>query len=153
MGRLECWCPLVNCRGKADIKAGVATGARLAYPVAMSTTKSRRMEFVDILVMCGNLRKNLVGLRCANVYDVAGNSKLFLIKLAGANTKKLLLIESGSRIHTTEFMREKLTHPSGFALKVTLLVHGFDSILRFLINIGQKTHSYEAAGTSPAARS
>jgi predicted ribosome quality control (RQC) complex YloA/Tae2 family protein len=38
--------------------------------------------------------------------------------MSKANRKETLLIESGIRIHTTNFMRNKKDIPSGFSMKV-----------------------------------
>jgi len=57
--------------------------------------------------------------RVANIYDISG--RLYLLKLSKANAKEYLLIESGIRIHTTEFTRNKKDTPSGFTMKVSLL--------------------------------
>ncbi|KAF7728253.1 hypothetical protein EC973_006534 [Apophysomyces ossiformis] len=58
----------------------------------------------------------LIGIRLQNVYDV--NAKTFLFKFSNPDKKELVLIESGTRIHTTQFSREKSTMPSQFCLKL-----------------------------------
>jgi predicted ribosome quality control (RQC) complex YloA/Tae2 family protein len=62
------------------------------------------------------LREKIVGLRVANVYDVSG--RLYLLKLAKGGVKQTLLIESGIRIHTTDFIKNKKDLPSGFSMKL-----------------------------------
>ena len=57
-----------------------------------------------------------MGLRVANVYNV--DSKTYLVKLARAPDKALLLIESGIRFHTTEYDWPHADSPSNFAMKV-----------------------------------
>jgi predicted ribosome quality control (RQC) complex YloA/Tae2 family protein len=77
--------------------------------------KTRFTSFdVGAAVKC--LRSSLIGMRVANVYDL--NPKTYLIKLAKPDKKVFLLIESGIRIHTTDFAREKSNIPSVFTLKV-----------------------------------
>ena len=61
---------------------------------------------------------NLIIKRVANIYDVSG--KLYLLKLSRSSKKETLLIESGIRLHTTEFVRNKKDVPSGFSMKVTI---------------------------------
>ncbi|KAI8913474.1 nuclear export mediator factor Nemf, partial [Gorgonomyces haynaldii] len=73
-----------------------------------------RFSNVDTSAMVNALQK-LVGLRLANIYDL--NQKTFLFKLAKLDTKELLLVESGIRMHTTQFQREK-NQPSGFCMKL-----------------------------------
>ena len=74
------------------------------------------MTAIDVRALVLLLKKKLVGLRLANVYDVSG--RLYLLKLSKANRKEHLLIESGIRIHTTEFLRNKKDVPSGFSMKL-----------------------------------
>ena len=61
------------------------------------------MSAIDVRALVLLLRRKLVGLRMANVYDVSG--RLYLLKLSKANRKEHLLIEAGIRLHTTEFLR------------------------------------------------
>ncbi|KAA8497307.1 Nuclear export mediator factor Nemf [Porphyridium purpureum] len=105
-----------------------------------------RMSALDMQVQAHVLNERLKGALVANVYDV--NTRTYLLKLAvppryvkesdvpqdesapstGEKEKKevdaegwnkvLLLIESGARIHTTQFSRDKSVVPSGFALKL-----------------------------------
>jgi len=65
------------------------------------------MTAMDVRALVLLLRKKLVGLRVANIYDVSG--KLYLLKMSKGGVKEHLLIESGIRIHTTEFIKNKKT--------------------------------------------
>lgn len=76
----------------------------------------QKMTAIDVRALCLLLKKKLLGLRLANVYDVSG--RLYLLKLSKANRKEHLLIESGIRIHTTDFLRNKKDVPSGFSMKL-----------------------------------
>lgn len=76
----------------------------------------QKMTAVDVRALVLLLRKKLAGLRLANVYDISG--KLYLLKFSKANRKETLLIESGIRLHTTSFVRNKKDIPSGFSMKV-----------------------------------
>ena len=71
---------------------------------------------MDIRALVILLRQKLVGLRVANIYDVSG--RLYLLKMAKGGAKETLLIESGIRIHTTTFIKNKKTVPSGFSMKL-----------------------------------
>lgn len=77
-----------------------------------------RFGGIDVTAIVKDLRRKLVGLRVANIYDV--NQKTYLIKLAQPDQKHFLLIESGIRIHSTNFARDKSQIPSVFSLKVGL---------------------------------
>ncbi|OMJ16765.1 Nuclear export mediator factor Nemf [Smittium culicis] len=61
-----------------------------------------------------NLR--IVGLRIQNIYDI--NSKTYMFKFQKPGTKVMVVIESGTRIHSTEQALEKNSIPSHFSSKV-----------------------------------
>ena len=71
---------------------------------------------MDVRALVILLRKKIVGLRVANVYDVSG--RLYLLKMSKSSNKQTLLIESGIRIHTTEFIKNEKNVPSGFSMKL-----------------------------------
>lgn len=71
---------------------------------------------MDVRALVLLLRQKLVGLRVSNVYDVSG--RLYLLKMAKGGAKEHLLIESGIRIHTTDFIKNNKTVPSGFSMKL-----------------------------------
>lgn len=77
-----------------------------------------RFSSDDVTAVVKNLREEILGLRVANIYDI--NPKTYLLKLSLPDKKRFLIIESGIRIHTTEFAREKNNIPSVFTLKVAL---------------------------------
>ncbi|KAK8780456.1 hypothetical protein V5799_018203 [Amblyomma americanum] len=66
--------------------------------------------------MVAELQKTVVGMRVVQVYDV--DTKTYLFKLSRQEEKAVLLIESGVRLHTTEFAWPKNQSPSGFAMKL-----------------------------------
>ncbi|XP_053923247.1 ribosome quality control complex subunit NEMF [Cuculus canorus] len=74
-----------------------------------------RFSTVDIRAVLAELRHSLLGMRVNNVYDV--DNKTYLIRLQKPDCKATLLLESGMRIHTTEFEWPKNMMPSGFAMK------------------------------------
>lgn len=71
---------------------------------------------VDLLAVVAELKQRVVGLRVAQIYDV--DSKTYLIKLQKPEQKCVLLLESGSRVHTTEYEWPKSPAPSGFSMKL-----------------------------------
>ena len=76
----------------------------------------QRLTSIDIRALVMTLRRKILSLRVANVYDIS--NKLYLFKLAAKGVKEYLLIEAGIRMHTTDFVRNKSTIPSGFSMKV-----------------------------------
>ncbi|KAG8449169.1 hypothetical protein GDO86_016009 [Hymenochirus boettgeri] len=74
-----------------------------------------RFNTIDIRAILAELSDSLLGMRVNNVYDV--DNKTYLIRLQKPEEKAILLIESGIRIHTTEFEWPKNMMPSGFAMK------------------------------------
>ena len=76
----------------------------------------QKMTAMDVRALVILLRRKLVGLRVANVYDVSG--RLYLLKMSKGGVKENLLIESGIRIHTTSFVKNNKNVPSGFSMKL-----------------------------------
>ncbi|KYQ88372.1 DUF814 family protein [Tieghemostelium lacteum] len=74
-----------------------------------------RFSSIDIRTTVSNLQKTLLGLRLANVYDLS--PRVFLLKFSKPDCKKNLIIESGIRIHSTNFIRDKRDNtPAPFSL-------------------------------------
>ncbi|KAF2073867.1 hypothetical protein CYY_004827 [Polysphondylium violaceum] len=74
-----------------------------------------RFSSIDIRTTVFNLQKTLIGLRLANLYDLS--PRVFLFKFSKPDFKKTLIIESGIRIHSTNFVRDKGDHtPAPFTL-------------------------------------
>ncbi|XP_078444958.1 zinc knuckle (CCHC-type) family protein isoform X3 [Wolffia australiana] len=114
-----------------------------------------RMNTADVVAEVACLRR-LIGMRCVNVYDIS--PKAYLFKLvnssgvteSGESEKVLLLMESGVRLHTTEYIRDKSTTPSGFTLKLRKHIRskrledirqlGYDRIILFQFGQGPQAH-------------
>ncbi|KAL6503320.1 hypothetical protein OROGR_025243 [Orobanche gracilis] len=82
-----------------------------------------RMNTADVAAEVKCLRR-LIGMRCSNVYNLSPKTYVFKLMSSsgvtesGESEKVLLLLESGVRLHTTEYMRDKSNTPSGFTLKL-----------------------------------
>ncbi|XP_070697951.1 ribosome quality control complex subunit NEMF [Pempheris klunzingeri] len=74
-----------------------------------------RYTTVDIRAVVAEINANYIGMRVNNVYDI--DNKTYLIRLQKPDSKAVLLIESGTRIHSTDFEWPKNVMPSGFAMK------------------------------------
>ncbi|XP_014218466.1 nuclear export mediator factor NEMF homolog [Copidosoma floridanum] len=74
-----------------------------------------RFNTYDIVCSITELQ-NLVGMRVNQVYDI--DHKTYLIRFQRSEEKKILLLESGMRMHTTEFEWPKNVAPSGFSMKM-----------------------------------
>ncbi|KAG7224129.1 hypothetical protein INR49_019864 [Caranx melampygus] len=74
-----------------------------------------RFTTVDIRAVIAEINANYMGMRVNNVYDI--DNKTYLIRLQKPDSKAVLLIESGTRIHSTDFEWPKNMMPSGFAMK------------------------------------
>ncbi|WOG83458.1 hypothetical protein DCAR_0102633 [Daucus carota subsp. sativus] len=114
-----------------------------------------RMNTADLAAEVKCLRR-LIGMRCSNVYDL--NPKTYVFKLinssgqteSGESEKVLLLMESGARLHTTDYVRDKSNTPSGFTLKLRKHIRtrrledvrqiGYDRIVLFQFGLGANTH-------------
>lgn len=70
---------------------------------------------MDIRAVIAEINANYIGMRVNNVYDI--DTKTYLIRLQKPDSKAILLVESGTRIHSTDFEWPKNMMPSGFAMK------------------------------------
>lgn len=59
----------------------------------------------------------LIGMRVNQIYDI--DHRTYLIRLQRSEEKCVLLLESGNRIHTTNFEWPKNVAPSSFSMKVS----------------------------------
>jgi predicted ribosome quality control (RQC) complex YloA/Tae2 family protein len=75
-----------------------------------------RFTSLDLSAQLTHLRETVVGMRVNQVYDI--DHKSYILKLQQPEKKVMLLFESGSRIHTTEFEWPKNPAPSGFSMKL-----------------------------------
>lgn len=114
-----------------------------------------RMNTADVAAEVKCL-KRLIGMRCSNVYDLS--PKTYMFKLvnssgvteSGESEKVLLLMESGVRLHTTAYVRDKSNTPSGFTLKLRKHIRtrrledvrqlGYDRIILFQFGLGTNAH-------------
>lgn len=55
-------------------------------------------------------------MKVANIYDISGRQ--YLVKFQRGSKKEMVLIESGIRMHTTSFQRDKNQIPSAYSMKV-----------------------------------
>ncbi|XP_013398422.1 nuclear export mediator factor Nemf [Lingula anatina] len=75
-----------------------------------------RFSTIDIAAVVFEINERFLGMRVVNIYDI--DNKTYLIKLAKPDLKAVLLLESGIRLHGTEFDWPKSMSPSGFAMKL-----------------------------------
>jgi len=75
-----------------------------------------RFSILDIRAALAEINKYLVGQYVVNIYDI--DNKTYLIKLRTSEDKKILLFESGMRVHLTEMEWPKSNAPSGFSMKM-----------------------------------
>ncbi|CAN4115284.1 unnamed protein product [Withania somnifera] len=114
-----------------------------------------RMNTADVAAEVKCLRR-LIGMRCSNVYDLSPKTYVFKlmnssgITESGESEKVLLLMESGVRLHTTAYLRDKSNTPSGFTLKLRKHIRtrrledvrqlGYDRIILFQFGLGASAH-------------
>ncbi|XP_057335309.1 ribosome quality control complex subunit NEMF homolog [Microplitis mediator] len=74
-----------------------------------------RFDTYDLVCSIAELQK-LIGMRVNQIYDI--DHRTYLIRLQRSEEKRVLLLESGNRIHTTAFEWPKNVAPSGFSMKM-----------------------------------
>ena len=86
----------------------------------------QRLTSLDIHALSSELQ-SLISYRLQNIYGTSPsfqtpdkdiNSRTFLLKFGLPDTKKTILIESGFRLHLTNYSREKSSSPSPFTGKL-----------------------------------
>lgn len=88
------------------LSRSLVVGKRLATDAHLSCPQAITNE----------LSQSLVGLRLANIYDIS--SKKFLLKFAISGKKEQLIVDSGFRLHTSEFTRPTAAAPSAFTSRL-----------------------------------
>ncbi|KAL7717545.1 Ribosome quality control complex subunit 2 [Entamoeba marina] len=90
------------------------------YLNKMSTTKFQKarkwMTPLEINAMVGEMNSKLDGMNVNTVYDI--NRRLYVIKLSKTDKKEFIVIESGCRVHLTEYNREKSDTPNNFTSRL-----------------------------------
>ena len=82
-----------------------------------------RMTLADVMAEVRDLGALLLSMRLLNVYDVDDKTLLFRFKEPGRDAQTLL-VESGIRLHTTRYSRERPPHPGGFCMKLRKHLRG-----------------------------
>ncbi|CAH8454001.1 unnamed protein product [Heterobilharzia americana] len=72
----------------------------------------------DVMVSVSEIRNRVLGYRVNNIYDVDNKTYLLKLNSVTSDDKAILLLESGSRIHITDFEWPKNMMPSGFSMKL-----------------------------------
>lgn len=81
-----------------------------------------KLGLTDTIAMVRDLQR-FAGMKVINVYNL--NRKIYLIRLQNKSMgKRVLLIESGTRMHTTRYSRTKPPMPSTFAMKLRKHIRG-----------------------------
>jgi predicted ribosome quality control (RQC) complex YloA/Tae2 family protein len=79
-----------------------------------------RFTALDLRRVVRDMQSKVVGFRIANIYDINGRTYLFKLAQPGAidQDKLFIVVESGVRLHTTRFSRDRREVPSVFTMKV-----------------------------------
>jgi predicted ribosome quality control (RQC) complex YloA/Tae2 family protein len=82
-----------------------------------------KLTLADCIAEMRDLKQLVLGMRVNNIYDI--DEKVFLLKFAEpGRDKQLLLIESGVRMHTTIYSRNKPVTPGNFCIKLRKHIRG-----------------------------
>ncbi|CAI5756103.1 unnamed protein product [Candida verbasci] len=78
----------------------------------------QRITGLDLQVLTSEFNKELLSYRLQNIYNVASNSRQYLLKFSIPDSKKTLVLEYGNRIHLTDFERPTTQQPTNFVTKL-----------------------------------
>ncbi|KAA8901763.1 hypothetical protein TRICI_006009 [Trichomonascus ciferrii] len=69
-------------------------------------------------IIANELSEQVENYRLQNIYDLSTSSRQFLFKFAIPDSKKLVVVDPGYRIHGTDYARSTAQTPSGFVAKL-----------------------------------
>jgi predicted ribosome quality control (RQC) complex YloA/Tae2 family protein len=111
-------------------------------PKTRFTSLDLRRAILDLQV------QEIVGMRLSNLYDL--NRKTYLLKFAKADCKLYVVIESGIRVHSTKYSRERNEVPSIFSMKLRKYIrtkrvekieqYGMDRVFDMTFGSGEATY-------------
>lgn len=73
---------------------------------------------MDLQILTSELSRELLNYRLQNIYNVASNSRQYLFKFSIPDSKKVVVLEYGNRIHLTDFERATTQQPTNFVTKL-----------------------------------
>eukprot|EP01125_Pyxidicula_operculata_P002654 TRINITY_DN124_c5_g1_i2.p1 TRINITY_DN124_c5_g1~~TRINITY_DN124_c5_g1_i2.p1 ORF type:complete len:1071 (+),score=346.11 TRINITY_DN124_c5_g1_i2:76-3288(+) len=107
-----------------------------------------RFTTLDVRREIQDLKSQILGLRLANFYDV--DKKTYLLKFAKTDSKVYVIIESGIRIHSTQYTHEKGDIPNIFSVKIRKYIrtkrledvkqYGMDRVVDFTFGTGEASY-------------
>ena len=108
-----------------------------------------RLSLQDLLGILRDLRGSVERYRLINIYDIGPDS--FLLKFGEPSSEKVILvIESGVRVHSTRYARDKPVIPGNFTMKLRKHIRGrrltgidligFDRVLDLTFGSGEAEH-------------
>lgn len=77
----------------------------------------QRFSYLDLQIIANELNQ-VCNYRLQNIYDLSTSSRQFLLKFSVPDSKKLVVVDPGFRIHLTDFNRPTAQFPSGFVTKL-----------------------------------
>ncbi|ELP94148.1 serologically defined colon cancer antigen 1, putative, partial [Entamoeba invadens IP1] len=79
--------------------------------------KARKwMSPLEIKSIVGEMNSRLLDMNVNTVYDI--NRRLYVIKLSKTDLKEFIVIESGVRVHLTQYNRDKSDTPNNFTSRL-----------------------------------
>lgn len=78
----------------------------------------QRISALDLQILTSELVLEVLNYRLQNIYNVATSARQFLLKFLVPDSKKVLVLDCGNKIHLTEFERPTTQAPSNFVTKL-----------------------------------
>lgn len=78
----------------------------------------QRITGLDLQILTAELSKEILNYRLQNIYNVASSSRQFLLKFSIPDSKKVVVLDCGNKLHLTEFDRPTTQTPSNFVTKL-----------------------------------
>lgn len=78
----------------------------------------QRITGLDLQIITTELSKEILNYRLQNIYNVSSSSRQFLLKFSIPDSKKVVVLDCGNKVHLTEFDRPTTQTPSNFVTKL-----------------------------------
>ncbi|KAK6465222.1 hypothetical protein DFJ63DRAFT_339084 [Scheffersomyces coipomensis] len=78
----------------------------------------QRITSLDLQLLSSEFQHAVLNYRLQNIYNVADSPRQYLLKFSIPDSKKVLVLDCGNKIHLTDFDRPTMQAPSNFVTKL-----------------------------------
>lgn len=87
-------------------------------PLLIYTNSQQRITSLDLRILTAELNATILNYRLLNIYNVATSNRQYVLKFAIPDSKHLLVVDCGNKVHLTDFERPMAPAPLSFVAKL-----------------------------------